>query len=391
MLIKRITLSVMIFILSLSASALAAEPDSGIIDGQLVNGTEGGGSVADLDISLTTYLNDTEVGSTTTKTDAEGRFVFDGLSTESGYSYQVILTFQQAEYSSERLSFDEGETSKSAEVIVYDSTTSDEAIKVVMSHMIIYVGQGTLLVKEYFLFVNESDLTYIGSKEVTAGGDRETLRFYLPKEATELEYTYGLMGCCIVGNEEGFAETMPTLPGTKEVAYSYTLNYSSGTYTLSQKVNYPTANFDLLVQGEGIEIASDRLTIGEPMDIEGARFNHLSGSDFASGNILVFQLSGLPETNDKGAIIWVILALVVLTGGFGFIYMLRKKRFQPVPVSPEDSLDQTRQRLLVELAELDNDFEGGKIPEESYRRLRSVTKAQLVELMQISKEENGDR
>jgi len=390
MLIKRITLAVMIFALSLSAPALAAEAGSGIIEGQVVNGTAGGGSVTDQEITLKTYLNGTEVDSTTTKTDAEGRFVFDGLSTEPGYSYEVSLFFQEAEYYGEWLSFDEGETTKSVQVTVYDSTTSDEAIKVAMSHMIIYVGQGTLLVKEYFLFTNESSLTYIGSKEVTAeGNNRETLRFSLPKEATELQITLGLMECCIYGSEEGFTDSMPVLPGTREVAYSYKVNYNSGTYTFSQDVNYPTTRYDFLFQGEGIEVTGDQLAAGEPMDIDGTRFNHLSGSDFAPGDIVVAQLSGLPETSNQGTVIWVALVLVVLTCGFSLGYLLKKKRLQPV--SPEDSLDQRRQRLLIELAQLDDDFGGGKIPEEAYRKLRAVRKAQLIELMQRSKEEGGNR
>ncbi len=147
--IRRVALLVIIFVLSLSSSALAAEPDSGVIEGSVVNRTEGGSSVADQDVTLKTYLNDAEMGSTATKTDASGQFVFDSLSTESGYSYEVSLFFQQAEYYSEWLSFDEGETTKSTEVIVYNSTTSDEAIKVAMAHTIIYVGQDNLKVMEY--------------------------------------------------------------------------------------------------------------------------------------------------------------------------------------------------------------------------------------------------
>ena len=379
----------MIFILGLSASALAAEPGSGMIEGRIVNGTAGGGSVADQEITLTTYLNDAEVDSTTTKTDAEGQFLFDGLSTESGYNYEVMLTFQEAEYYSEWLSFDEGEATKSVEVTVYDSTTSDEAIKVAMAHTIIYVGQYSLKIMEYLLFVNETDLTYIGSKEVTAEGSRKTLRFSLPREATELQITLGLMECCIYGSEEGFTDSMPVLPGTREVAYSYKVNYNSGTYTFSQDVNYPTTRYDFLFQGEGIEVTGDQLKAEEPMDIDGTRFNHLSGSDFAPGDIVVAQLSGLPETSNQGTVIWVALALVVLTCGFSLGYLLKKKRLQPV--SPEDSLDQRRQRLLIELAQLDDDFGGGKIPEEAYRKLRAVRKAQLIELMQRSKEEGGNR
>ncbi len=378
--IKRIVLLMIVFVLSLSAPALADESGSGMIEGRIVNGTEGSSSVVGQDVTLKTYLDDAEVGATTARTDAEGSFVFDGLSTEPSYCYQVMLTYQQAEYQSEHLSFDEGETGKSVEVTVYDSTTSDEAIKVEVAHTIIYVGQGSLQVKEYFLFVNEADRTYIGSKEVITEGDRETLKFSLPEEATQLQITLGLMECCIVTSEKGFTDTMPVLPGTSEVAYSYKVNHNSGTYTFSRNVSYPTTKYDLLFQGESIEVTGDQLAAGEPMTIEGTQFSHLTGEALAPGDILVVQLPGLPSTSNQGLARWVALTLIVLAGGFGLGYLLRKKRVQPV--RPEDSLDRRRQGLLIELAQLDDDFDGGKIPEEDYRRLRTEMKAQLVELIQ---------
>ena len=390
MLIKRTALLMIIVILmSLSTAVLAAEPGGGIIEGQIVNGTEGDSSVTDQDLTLKTYLDNAEVNAATTKTDTEGRFAFSDLSTEPGYYYQIELTFQQAEYYSEWLSFEEGEISKFTEVIVYDSTTSDEAIKVATAHTIIHVEQGTLHIEEYFLFINETDRTYIGSKEVSTDGTKETLRFFLPEEATEMQPGYGLMDCCIYDSEGGFIDTMPVLPGNKEVLYSYRVDYKSGAYTFSRNVNYPTAGYALLIDGEGIGVDSNQLVAEEPMDIEGMRFNYFSGSDITSGEVIVAHLSGLPETNNPGSIIWIALVLAVLLGGFGFIYLLRKKRLQPV--SPEDSLDQRRQRLLIELAQMDDDFGGGKIPEEAYRKLRAVRKAELVELMQRSKEEGGNR
>ena len=45
-----------------------------------------------------------------------------------------------------------------------------------------------------------------------------------------------------------------------------------------------------------------------------------------------------------------------------------------------------KQKLLAELAELDGSFEGGTISEADYRRRRDDKKAQLVELMQKSRE-----
>jgi len=50
-----------------------------------------------------------------------------------------------------------------------------------------------------------------------------------------------------------------------------------------------------------------------------------------------------------------------------------------------------KQRLLAELAQLDDDFEGGRIADEVYRRLRTERKAQLAELMKRPKEKGDHR
>lgn len=57
-----------------------------------------------------------------------------------------------------------------------------------------------------------------------------------------------------------------------------------------------------------------------------------------------------------------------------------------IPVSPMVSSKPRKQKLLAELAELDGSFEGGTISEADYRRRRDDKKAQLVELMQKSRE-----
>jgi hypothetical protein len=360
-----------------------------MIEGRIVNGTAGGNGVTDQGAILKTHLNDAEVGTASTTTDAEGHFVFNGLSTEVGYRYQVVLTFQDAEYYSDWLIFNDGETRKSIEMTVYDSTASDEAIRVAMAHTIIYVGQGSLEVMEYYLFVNQFDRTYIGSKEAAADETRQTLRFTLPEGATEFQNKLGLMDCCINGSEDGFVDTMPVFPGAREVAYSYEVSYTSGKYAFSQNMNYPISSYNFLVQGEGVKVASDRLTEGEPMDIEGIRFKHLSTQELAPGETLEAQISGLPQSERQGAMLWVVLTMLVVIGGFSFVYLMRRGRLQPV--GPKDSLDQRRRRLLVEITQMDDNFEGGSIPEEAYRGQRANKMAQLVGLTQRLKKERGDR
>ena len=117
------------------------------------------------------------------------------------------------------------------------------------------------------------------------------------------------------------------------------------------------------------------------------RFAHFSGKDFAPGDILTIHLSDLPKAGNQRTFTWVALGLIVPASVLVFVYMQRRMKLKPV--SHQDSLARRKQRLIVELAELDDNFEGGTIPEEDYHKLRAEKKAQLVELM--STQENSDR
>ena len=114
-------------------------------------------------------------------------------------------------------------------------------------------------------------------------------------------------------------------------------------------------------------------------------FNYSVAVNLAAGTTVVARLSGLPGASNRWALLWVVL--VVLAAGFSFAYLKRrgKLRLQLQPVSSGGGLEQRRQKLLVEIARLDDDFDGGRIEEEVYRRQRAVKKAQLVRLIKMSK------
>ncbi len=385
--IKRIALLLMAFWLSLPATVLAAEAGNGKIEGQLVNGTAGGSSVANQEVTLTTYLNDAESGTKTAQSDADGRFVFDGLSTDSGYSYEVKLNYQEADYTGERLSFAAGESVKSTELKVYDSTSSDAAVKISAAHTLSYPGEGSIEVVEYLIFTNDSDRSYVGSGEITPTGTRRTLKLPLPEKTTELQYGGELMSCCVLQNGSNLSDTMAVLPGEKLIAYSYKVNYSGEGYTFSRKVDYPVASHNVLVQGEETQVNSNRLMSGGLLEMEGDKFNTFGANDLAPGETLDVQLSNLPRSTTQMTVIWVALTLAVLAGGFGLSRRFKKGQLQPVPV--KSNSEQERQKLLVALAKLDDDFESGKVQQEVYQRQRAEKKSQLVTLERRPKESRG--
>ncbi|MFH1169671.1 MAG: carboxypeptidase-like regulatory domain-containing protein [Chloroflexota bacterium] len=374
-----------VFILSLPAPAVAAGPGTGTIDGQLVNGTAGGSSVANLELTLETTLSSGEVISTTANADAEGRFAFDGLATDPGNSYQVTATFQHVDYATDPITFNPGETSRSAELTVYDTTSSVDVVSVPVAHTVIYVGQGSLEIRVYVVIANSSDRTYIGSQVIDpASNAKAVTEFSLPSGATGLQAGSGLTDSAIHPNPEGFAESTPLLPGTKEVVYSYQVADPSGEYSFPEKIYYPTAKYNLLVQGD-VQVTSSQLTMQAPLTMGDAKFTYLSGTNLSPGTMLEVQLSGLPRTEGSG-LQWAALALVLLIIGASLTYLMRRRKPQPGPARDSAGADQTEEDLLVEISRLDDAFEDGKMDEESYRRLRAEKKACLMELMQGMKQ-----
>lgn len=84
---------------------------------------------------------------------------------------------------------------------------------------------------------------------------------------------------------------------------------------------------------------------------------------------------------------WLLLAPVALAlaAGLAFVYFRSRRRLRRVRGSPV----RRSEGLLAELARLDDDFAGGRIAKEAYRKARAQKKARLVKLMQRSLRGSG--
>ncbi|MBI4285537.1 MAG: hypothetical protein HY670_06510 [Chloroflexi bacterium] len=374
---------VFLFVLGLATPVLAAE-GPGTITGKLIMGTKDGSSIGGLTVTLKTYVNDAESDSTTAQTDAGGNFTFSGLATESKYSYDVNINYQEADYASDRITFAASETSKTVELTIYDATTED-MLTSEMAHTVISPGEGVLRVEGYFVMVNGTDKTYVGTKPTVADPTKkETMRLPVAKGGTGLQYDFGLMECCVFTGGDGFVNTMAVMPGPSELAYSYELKYKGKEYEYTQKFNYPTGAYHFLIQGTGVTATSDRLSNQETLDINGKPYIHLGADDIKAGETITVKLSGLTPAGNQNIVVAAVAVVAVAVVGGGF-YTLRRRR-QPVRV-PE-SPARMKQRLMTEIARLDDHFESGQIAEEEYRKLRAQKKAQLVVLLRKSRRED---
>jgi cytochrome c-type biogenesis protein CcmI len=368
------------------AMAFQAAPE-GVIKGTLVNGTPGGGSVADQDINLQIYFNGQPQGQSSTKTDAQGKFEFTGLETSSQYSYSITVIYQGAEYNRGPLQFKAGETVLPWQVVVYDTTSDPSSIRVERAHLVIDFKDNSLIMLEFFSFNNSGNKTFIGSKEITPDGKKETLRFGLPQGATEITPNRGLMECCLVRTEGGISDTMPVEPGSKDVVFSYRLPYDSSRLSLTTPIYYPVGTLNLLVSAVGAKADSPQLDFLGPVDMGGQQFLHLAKNDLPAGTEITIELSELPRVSGLSATLtgatlpWVgaLLALVAVGIALGYPF-LRQRRVVPVQPAPrEDSAGQ--EALLRELADLDDRFAAGQIEPEEYQRVRKEKKQKLLEAL----------
>lgn len=330
-------------------------------------------------LTLKMMVGGQEKESRTAVTDDAGRFRFEGLPTGSNYTYELSLVYQGADYTWEGITFAAGETAKSVETVVYDSTSSPETIKVEVAHVVIEPQDKEIAVTEILLFVNEGQKTYIGSETVAPDGKKATLRFSLPSGATKVTPRQGLMECCLVQNGKGFVDTMSLKPGPKEVVFSYQVAYSDSALLFAKAVDYPTTALNVLIKDMGLQVQSDSLAKAGPVTIQGKSYLLFPGKNLTPGANWVLRLSGLPQGSFQDNFRWLAIALPVIVLGIGLTYPLFRSRMarKPTP-SPQSGAETERRRLLQEIAQLDDDFEAGKLSTADYREKRAEKMAHLI-------------
>jgi hypothetical protein len=311
---------VILLVWVMPAAALAQELGEGAIEGQVINGTEGGGSVAGVEVTLIMYVDDVMAGTRAALTDDEGKFQFGDVDIQNEYIISAKYMGVDYYYPVE---FIAGETTAYVEVGVCDATTSDEAIRMVLAHTIIDISEVDIVVTEVFQLVNDGDKTYAGTDSMLA--------FTLPEGVYSYEAPQYLMQDYQLLDDNRLAYLVPFPPGERQLIFSYSLAMpDSKELTIPLVVDYPTDSMQLLVSGEDIEVATAELTPGGPIYTDtGERYIRFWGEDIPRGTVINILISNLPGGGGGGVffiILGVVIAVVVIAGIAVFVF--RKKRRQ---------------------------------------------------------------
>jgi len=275
------------------------------------------------------------------------------------------------------------------EIPVCDATTSDEAIRVVLAHAIVYVEQESISVTEVLWLVNDGDRTFVGREETTVGDQQGTLVFTLPEGATDFEPSMEVMQEYLLLGDNRVADNLAFPPGERQVVYSYRLaRPDSDDLVIPLRIHYTTDVLYAMVAGEDIEVASSQLTPAEPVEAEtGEHFIRFVGEYLPRDSTVEIQLSSVPGgIGTASVVVWIIVAVAVVGIG-AYLWWRRAHPGKPEPVREVGETDSQRERLLKEMARLDSDLEQGLLDNEAYRKSYEEKRAQLAELESREKKE----
>ena len=372
-----------------ATQATAQAQDSGVIDGQVINGTAGGPAVG-AGITVTLYLvqSDTVTGTLETTTDSAGRFRFEGLATDSDWSYWLEAVYLGVPYSNaETVTFTGGQTTQAVTLPVYETTDDDSQISVYSGHIIVESYGTVLRVSEVYLFGNSGDRAYVGRPG--PDGRLTTVGIPLPSDAVGLAFAEDIPADRFVQSDGKLLDTEPVPPGeqTLTVFYSYHLPVTDSLVTMQRSYDYPITDLNFLLTQPGLAARGDQLLDVGPQSIMDQEFAVYAAGALPAGTPLNVDLLvettemagssatteiGQPITDNQGLLRGLGLGLAVLTVLGAVLYPLLTAQSRPPAVTASALASNPQARpLLAELADLQAAFEAGQLDEETYQQQRA--------------------
>jgi hypothetical protein len=348
-----------------------------MLEGSVTNGTAGAPVPPGLTVTVV-HLDGggNEVARKDAPVGPEGRFRFDGVGGEPGSRYVVGLQYQGVTYATEveaGPSAAGASPTLTAALTIHEVTEDDAAISVASDTLtIVEGGEGEMEVFQLLRVSNGSDRTYVGR---AVEGGRQVLQLPVPSGAFDLAPGQGITPSAITSAPEGIATGDPVLPGETQLSYLYRVRVPRTGWALQRAVAYPTARLNVLV-GEGLALRASRLTFAESVELKERRYRRYEGGPLPAGSELVASVEPDTETSSSLPIGLAVLLALVLAVALGGPRLLRRARARGPGRTASERLEE-RERVIEDIAALDDAFERGRIPRSQYDKTRPRLKKKL--------------
>ena len=381
------------------ASAQTGGP--GKVDGQIVNGTHDAIAANTGGLTVTLYVADMGTQTTisqTAQSDPQGHFTFSDISVLTTTRMLAAANYSGIDYVSDILAFDGISNTVPVSITVYEMTTDPAALQVAQMHTIISGVQDRILnVLQIVQLQNTGDRTYIGGTSV--GPHRVTLSLPILDGATDIQFDSQDADSTTIRGTNLLSYTLPFQPGNDQVVYNYSVPFNPPTYPFSLQLPFDVLKYQLLLTDVGATITSTQLSAPTNFPTQsGQNYLMSAASNLSKGSVVKATFINLPATtsapnpttsgsnpasaspavvdNNSQMIGVGVLGLAAVAALLLIAYPLIRRRANRVAVASTNR----RMELLQDIADLDDDFEAGKVSESTYKEERVRLKAKLSEM-----------
>jgi hypothetical protein len=306
-----------------------------------------------------------------------GEFTFDNLEIVPDRIFGAYAEYHGVEYFSEVGRFSNNEPVIDLLVIVYEATPDTRAVHVDRLHLMLdFTVEGVVEVVEVWVISNQ------GNQTITP---EEGLEFILPSGFSDLRFfNEKASESRFHITDRGFYDrgSLRPVEGT-ELVFSFNLPFKRR-LDFAQPMSYPVSATVILMPENGPTVEAEGLQDLGSGDVGGTWRQTYNLGPISAGDALEIRLSGGPSASGGepiqiGLIIGAALfgaALVI--GGVWWYRIKGRDGAQEVAV---EEIVSDREDLLRAIADLDDAFEAGSVPEDEYHRRRQSLKQQIVDLM----------
>jgi hypothetical protein len=313
-----------------------------------------------------------------------GTFIFADIPFDPNLQFTVMAVYDSVTYSSDPTPAEMQSKQVVVDVPVYDTTNDLAGVQIDQMHVLFDFAEDGLETKEIYVISSASNRTVKDVYQLESD-QAATLKFPLPDDADYIFFKPDEQDRFVKFNG-GFADTSPLLPstGSSQLMVSYLVSYDGEReYDYTAPVNVAQINF-LVPDQANASLQGPGLTGPESMTLQnGESYEVYSYFGLNTGQTISISINGNVATepsksnNTKGSIAGVTAFLGFAIIGVGIWWWRRSENIQNDIHSNEVILD----GLILEIAQLDEEFEQGNLSAEVHQQRRQSLMRQAKRLL----------
>ncbi len=298
---------------------------TGKISGYVYNGSADSTIVPNIEVNLLVNKGHSifDDSSHIQKTDSKGWFEFNNLEIDSTLFYYPRATFKSIVYYGPVARFTDKISAFENNVVVYDTTSSEDRIVLQLEHLFIDAETGKLLFREIFIANNTGNKTFIG-KNFDEPTKHYVLQFPLTADFEDVEILtpeaqnwVRIEGITLYHNEL-------MSPGLRQFSYRFVVPFKKKEWQLTRSIKYPIGAVNIFVSDPGLIIEGPGVQVMGEFSIRGTTYQRYSVAHLMPGMQLSLVIKNLP--GGSFSIQWLVLACVIILFVVGFAYTIIKSQ-----------------------------------------------------------------